>query len=173
MLSLKALAQASGRKTPREIEQLRGRLRMWTEGDPDQPLIRAIDTGGRNKRYSRDDLGVIVLADSLTDLGLGHDAVFAVMADRGRFMRWYEYAADCATSPPSYPTYARLAIYRLQNTEPTFWGWKFENSGGAPEAFEDRVAKLYRKHDVLILDMVRLLKPYAKLIELAREVDHG
>ena len=168
MISLKQLAQATGRNTAKEIEMMRGRLVMWSKSNP--PLINVIPNTGRNKRYDARELGVIALADRLIDLGLGTDAIFAITADRARFSRFYTYASDCVATPPPYPVCARLALFRLPNSEPELWSWVFEQEGRELDKFESEVAKLSREKDeVLILDLVKLLQPYRELIVMVRD----
>lgn len=170
MLSLQQLAQATDRKAPKETEMLRSRLVTWLKSDP--PLIREIPNTGRNKRYDARDLGVIALADRLTDLGLGTDAIHAITADRARFERFYTYAADCVCyePPPPYPVCARLALFRIPNSQPELWGWVFEQEAAKLGKFESEVAKLSREKDeVLILDLVKLLQPYRELIVMVRD----
>ncbi len=168
MFTLKQLAQATGRDTDKEAKMLRGRLLMWARSDP--PLINVLPDTGRIKLYQARELGVIALADRLTDLGLGTDAIHAITADRARFMRFYTYAADCVATPPPYPVCARLALFRLPNSEPELWSWVFEQEGRELDKFESEVAKLSREKDeVLILDLVKLLQPYRELIVMVRD----
>ena len=170
MISLQQLAQATDRKSPKETEMLRSRLVTWLKSDP--PLIREIPNTGRNKRYDARDLGVIALADRLTDLGLGTDAIHAFTADRARFNRFYTYAAKCVCyePPPAYPVRARLALFRIPNSQPELWGVAFEQESAKAGTFEREVAELScEKDEVLIFDLSRLLQPYRGLIVMMRD----
>ena len=170
MISLQQLAQATGRNTAKETEMLRSRLVTWLKADP--PLIREIPNTGRTKRYDARDLGVIALADRLTNLGLGTNAMDAVTADRARFNRFYRYAAKCVCyePPPPYPVRARLALFRLPNKQLELWGVAFEQESAKAGTFEREVAELScEKDEVLILDLFKLLQPYRELIVMVRD----
>lgn len=170
MISLQQLAQATGRNTAKETEMLRSRLVTWLKSDP--PLIREIPNTGRNKRYDARDLGVIALADRLTDLGLGTNPIDAITADWAQFNNFYKYAADCVfyEPKPSHHVCARLALFRISNSQRKLWGCAFEQEAAKAGAFETELAKLSREKDeVLILDLVKLLQPYRELILMVRD----
>ncbi len=159
MFSLKQLAGATGRTTANEIEQLRGRLRMWAEGE--SSIIRPAKTGGRNKRYAAKDVGVIALADRLMGLGLSVDAIHILVADRTSFDMFYNHAV---WSLDKKEQTARIALYRSGNIDDGdggLWGKILERDS----SFEQQTIEASRSHDVIILNFSELLRPYRSLIE--------
>ena len=159
MFSLKQLAGAAGRTTASEIEQLRGRLRMWAEGE--WPIIRTVKTGGRNKRYAAEDVGVIALADRLMDLGLSVDAIHILVADRTSFDMFYNHAVWALDKKEQT---ARIALYRggnIDDGDGGLWGKILERDS----LFEEQTIEASRSHDVIILNFAEMLRPDRSLIE--------
>ena len=159
MFSLKQLAGATGRTTANEIEQLRGRLRMWAEGE--SSIIRPAKPGGRNKRYAAKDVGVIALADRLMGLGLSVDAIHILVADRTSFDMFYNHAV---WSLDKKEQTARIALYRAGNIDDGdggLWGKILERDS----SFEQQTIEASRSHDVIILNFAEMLRPYRSLIE--------
>jgi hypothetical protein len=163
MFSLKQLAGATGRSSASEIEQLRGRLRRWAEGE--WPIIRPVKTGGRNKRYAAEDVGVIALADRLMSLGLSVDAIHILVADRTSFDMFYNHAVWALDMKIQTEVQtARIALYRvgdIDDGDGGLWGKILERDS----LFEEQTIKLSHSYDVIILNFAEMLRPYRSLIE--------
>jgi hypothetical protein len=157
MFSLKQLAGATGRSSASEIEQLRGRLRRWAEGE--WPIIRPVKTGGRNKRYAAEDVGVIALADRLMGLGLSVDAIHILVADRTSFDMFYNHAV---WSLDKKEQTARIALYHAGNIDDGdggLWGKILERDS----SFEQQTIEASRSHDVIILNFAHAVKTARRL----------